>query len=280
MTELDGIAMREGAPPDFLEASLREWPAAHALLRAIELRKLWRYPLAAPVLDIGCGDGTFTRLLFAEPLEVGLDVQAGEVDRARRAGSHRQVLVGSATCLPFGDGAFRNVFSNCVLEHIDGLDLALREIHRVLQPGGVLLTTVPTPRWESEGPFPLLRRWGWHRLSEKLNDVLRRLWHHVTVEDESAWRTRLAGAGLTLLKWEPYMAPPAYAAYAQCLPWSFGSFVVRRLTGRWFVSKMVRSLFVPLLARWLRRAYTAEDAMGACALVLAIKRQDMVRGAP
>jgi SAM-dependent methyltransferase len=271
MAGLDAIEMRSDAAPDFLEACLREWPAAHALLRAIELRKLWRFPLAAPVLDIGCGDGTFTRLLFAAAVEAGLDLQVGEIRRAQAAGSHRHVLVSSATHLPFADGSFRNVFSNCVLEHIDGLDRALGEISRVMQPGGVLLTTVPTPRWESQGPFPLLRRWGWHRTSEKLNDILRKLWHHVTVEDEAAWRARLAGAGLTLLRWEPYMVPAAYAAYARFLPWSFGSFFMRRLTGRWFLSKALRRVFVPLLGRWLRQAYLAEDTQGACALVLAIK---------
>lgn len=268
---MQAIEERDGAPPDFLTPALREWPAAHALLRSIELRKLWRYPLADPVLDIGCGDGTFTRLLFEHPLEAGLDLQAGEIGRARMAGSHRHLLVGSATHLPFADSAFRSVFSNCVLEHIDGLDRALGEITRVLQPGGILLTTVPTPSWEAEGPFPLLRRWGWHWLSEKLNAVLRRLWRHVTLEDQEAWRTRLAAAGLTLLKWEPYMVPAAYAAYARYLPGSFGSFFSRRLTGRWFFSKRMRRLVVPMLQRRLRAAYLAEDVRGACALILARK---------
>ena len=114
------------ALPDFLTLALSEWPAAHARLRAIELRKLLRYPLATPVLDIGCGDGTFTRLLFGSAVEAGLDLQAGEIGRARAAGSHRHLLIGSATHLPFADGSFRSVFSNCVLEHIDGLDRAAR----------------------------------------------------------------------------------------------------------------------------------------------------------
>ena len=45
----DSIAVRTDAPPGFLTACLREWPASHALLRAIELRKLWRYPLDVEV---------------------------------------------------------------------------------------------------------------------------------------------------------------------------------------------------------------------------------------
>src|SRR5207237_404343 len=80
--------------------------------------------------------------------------------------------------------------------------------------GGALLTTVPTPRWETDGPFPALRRLGLDAFSDAMNAVLRRLWRHVTVEDERAWRVRLACAGMMLAVWETYMGPTADARYA------------------------------------------------------------------
>jgi SAM-dependent methyltransferase len=259
------------APRDFLEACLREWPSSHALLRAIECRKLWRYPLAAPTLDLGCGEGTLTGFLFPERPRVGIDLNHQEVRRAARRATHGHVMTASAVHLPFPDRSFRSVFSNCVLEHIDRLDTALSEIARVLQPEGLLLTTVPTPRWESEGPLPLLRRWGLHRISSGLNSVLRRMWHHVTMEEEGAWRARLARAGLELVVWDPYMGRSAYAAYGRFLPFSLFSFVLRRLSGRWMLSRTLRSLVVPMLGRHLREPYLAEDSVGACALILAVR---------
>jgi SAM-dependent methyltransferase len=272
MAAPDFPALRDTPPPrDFLASCLRQWPASHALLRAIECRKLWRYPLTAPTLDVGCGDGILSGFLFPAPLESGIDLNLREVRRAARNQAHRSVLAASATHLPYSDRAFGSVFSNCVLEHIDNLDLALQEINRVLRPQGMLLTTVPTPRWESEGPLPQLRRLGLHGISDRLNRILRRLWHHVTVEEEDAWRRRLARARLKLLVWEPYMVPAAYAAYARYLPCSVFSFILRRLIGRWLLSKTLRRMAVPLLARLLRRAYEAEDSAGACALVLAVK---------
>jgi SAM-dependent methyltransferase len=48
-----------------------------------------------------------------------------------------------ATDLPFQDGVFDAVFIFDVLEHIERESHALREIHRVLAPGGALLVTVP-----------------------------------------------------------------------------------------------------------------------------------------
>jgi SAM-dependent methyltransferase len=262
---------REPPPIDFLLECLKEWPASHALLRAVECRKLWRYPLAPPVLDAGCGDGTFARILLPPPVEAGIDLSRDDVARAQRSGVYKQTVCGSAERLPFADGSFASVFSNCVLEHINGLDAALAEIHRVLKPGGALLTTVPTPRWESDGPLPFLRRMGLHGLSARMNDVLRRTWHHVTVEEREAWCARLARAGMTLWVWEPYMVPPAYAAYASLLPAAVGSLVLRRLTGRWVLSRRVRRALAPFLARRLRRPYLAEDSVGACALYLAVK---------
>jgi len=264
------VAVRADPPQtDFLVACLEEWPAAHALVRAIECRKLWRYPLAPPMLDVGCGDGRLTRMLFRPPVEAGIDVNRGEVARAQRSGVYRQATCGSAAALPFRDRSFASVFSNCVLEHVDEVDRALAEIYRVLRPGGMLLTTVPTPRWESDGPLPLLRRMGLDALSDRMNDVLRRMWHHVTVEDEEAWRMRLARAGMTLLVWEPYMVPRAYAAFARYLPASAGSLVSRRLAGRWPISTTLRRMIAPLLAARLRGPYLAEDCVGACAMYVA-----------
>jgi len=256
---------------DFLLECLKIWPASHALLRSIELRKLWRYPLKGPVLDVGCGDGTFARFLFDPPMEAGIDLNADEVTRAQKNGMYRHALCVSATQLPFPDKSFANVFSNCVLEHIDGLDAALAEISRVMKPGGALLTTVPHPRWESDGPLPILRRMGMDTISEKMNNVLRKMWHHVTVQDQDAWRPRLNKAGLKLVVWEPYMVPPAYAAYARYLPSSFGSFFWRRLTGRWLFSKTLRSFVAPILASRLRGPFLAEDTIGACSLFMAVK---------
>lgn len=268
----EAIEVRREPPPiDFLLECLKEWPASHALIRAVECRKLWRYPLSPPVLDLGCGDGTFTRLLFRPPVEAGIDLNPDEVARAQRSGVYKQALCVSAVTLPFADGSFASVFSNCVLEHVDGIDLALAEIRRVLKPGGALLTTVPTPRWESDGPLPVLRRLGLDGLSERMNDVLRRMWRHVTMEEQEQWRARLARAGMTLRVWEPYMVPPAYAAFARYLPTSFGSLVIRRVTGRWLVSKTLRRAVAPLLAARLRDPYLAEDSVGACAMYLAVR---------
>jgi SAM-dependent methyltransferase len=102
----------------------------------------------AAILDFGCGAGRLVRTGLDAGLSIrGVDVYyAGAHDRAeaRAAG-----LLGTAIAepaggrLPFADGEFDLVVNNQVMEHVADLDRVLREIHRVLKPGGLLLSLFP-----------------------------------------------------------------------------------------------------------------------------------------
>lgn len=89
------------------------------------------------ILDLGCGKGRFARHLVALGAEVvGLDASPGMI--AHATGLDR--VLGSAWRLPFGARLFDGVIAVEVLEHLPrrGLDAALREMLRVLKPGGRL----------------------------------------------------------------------------------------------------------------------------------------------
>src|SRR6266403_1402731 len=94
------------------------------------------------VLDVGCGPGNTLRRLQpwgqtfgAEYSEVGLSV-------ARRRGLTRLVAADSLR-LPFSAEAMDCVLALDVIEHVKDDIAALREAHRLLRPGGVLVLTVP-----------------------------------------------------------------------------------------------------------------------------------------
>ncbi|MFC3476474.1 class I SAM-dependent methyltransferase [Halobacterium litoreum] len=124
-------------------AAYAEWAAEDGLHESEE-RVLARYfrPSAGRVLDVGCGAGRTTAVLDRRGFDVtGVDVSAAMVREARRQFPGIGVQRGDATDLAFRDESFQYVlFSYC------GLDLvypeaarreALREIRRVLAPGGV-----------------------------------------------------------------------------------------------------------------------------------------------
>lgn len=98
-----------------------------------------------PVLEVGCGDGSFTSALAQKFSSVtGIDISAGQIaeNMARLPGiTFLQHDVSEP--LPLENGSFGVVWCSEVLEHLFDPAFALREMYRMLRPGGRLLLTVP-----------------------------------------------------------------------------------------------------------------------------------------
>ncbi|HWF54059.1 MAG TPA: class I SAM-dependent methyltransferase [Solirubrobacteraceae bacterium] len=120
------------------------------------------------VLDLGCGAGEFTAAIAAGGAEpVGLEVAEAAVALACRLHPDLDFrLAGIDQELPLGDESFDVVWASEVIEHVADTGLWLREIRRVLVPGGRLLLTTP-----SHGRLRLLLG-GIERYSEPLGDHL------------------------------------------------------------------------------------------------------------
>jgi SAM-dependent methyltransferase len=137
----------EYALMDAAEDGMWWYRAAHARV----LDALRRRPgPAGAVLDAGCGTGGFLKRL-AEQLPgrpaMGLEYDAEATRRAAQK-SGFPVVVGDANILPFADASFTAAVSIDVICHA-GLDEAkgLAELHRVLAPGGTLVTNLPAYEW-------------------------------------------------------------------------------------------------------------------------------------
>jgi SAM-dependent methyltransferase len=109
----------------------------------------------ARVLDVGCGSGWATRLLAkfaANGSVIGIDI-SDEMIRVARKSSQRfpnvTFEVASAEQLPFKDNEFTHAFSMESLYYYRNIPKALKEIHRVLQPGGLFVAVVDL-YWENE----------------------------------------------------------------------------------------------------------------------------------
>ena len=94
------------------------------------------------VLDVGCGDGTLAAAFAAAGARVvGCDADARMVARAgQKFGAEGpRFLQADATRLPFSDGSFDVVSMITVLAFIPDAPAALREVARVLRPGGCMI---------------------------------------------------------------------------------------------------------------------------------------------
>lgn len=99
------------------------------------------------VLDIGCGTGTLTLLIKQtepEAIVYGLDADPEILQIARKKFDQNEKAIllqqGIATCLPYASETFDCVFASLLLHHLtrEAKKLALKEIFRVLKPGGEL----------------------------------------------------------------------------------------------------------------------------------------------
>lgn len=145
------------------------------------------------VLNAGCGAGSFSltlldagyRVTSVDASERFVEHLAGELERRRRADS--PVEVADLHALRFADASFDGIVSGEVLEHLTDDHAAVRELVRVLRPGGVLAVSVPANPWR----YDWTDHWAGHE---------RRY-------TERSLRLLLTGAGLTDVEVVPYGFP-------------------------------------------------------------------------
>lgn len=113
----------------------------------------WRTRVVRPLvrgrlLDVGCGLNELVRSYTGDG--IGVDVyQWGDVD----------IIIEDTARLPFDDGEFDTVTVVAALNHIPNRAEALKEAHRVLKPGGIIITTM----------IPASVGWAWHFLRRSLD---------------------------------------------------------------------------------------------------------------
>jgi ubiquinone/menaquinone biosynthesis C-methylase UbiE len=188
------------------------------------------------ILDVGCGPGTITLDLAARvapgavtgvDADAGVvaqaqDLASGEVDRGRRR--NVRFCTGDVYALDFPDASFDVVHAHQVLQHLGDPVAALREMRRVLRPGGTLAV-----RDGDYGAFvwapadPLLTRW-------------LELYHRVTARNLAE-----ADAGRRLLGWVQAAGFPEPVASSST--WTFADPASRQWWGDLWAERVEHSGF-------------------------------------
>lgn len=114
------------------------------------------------ILDAGAGSLAYTHLLTERASEyISLDIADSRA---------RPTVVGTVLSLPFVDASFDTVFCSQVLEHVPEPKVALKEIERILVPGGVLILTAPHLAYLHNEPHDYFR-FTRHGLAHLCNEV-------------------------------------------------------------------------------------------------------------
>jgi SAM-dependent methyltransferase len=163
-----------------LAGSYGIWRLYHLLIAdATSVQRPTKYKLVREFLgdslgvaaDIGCGPGVFIRHMSARARYlVAADIDRESLDRVKSRHknlSNVEFVVTSADELPFPDEHLDTILLLEVLEHVVDDSAAVREMSRVLRPGGRLVVSVPVPPGEVDHDSA----WGHKREGYKLPEI-------------------------------------------------------------------------------------------------------------
>ena len=199
-------------PTGLLTDFVARYPAqpATAFFRSIEIEVLadaMRDHVQGVGLDLGCGDGILTDILFKQIRErpdlIGIDIDPLETEAAAAYPFYRRIHTAPAQAIPEPDASIDYVVSNSVLEHIPDLDGVIAEVGRVLRPGGRFFFTVPSAEFRDNLSVDLVGE-ARVRYLDKLDDRLAHF-HYLSASD---WHALCGRHGLTVDATDGYLDYP------------------------------------------------------------------------
>lgn len=198
----------------FLDRFSAIYPYSHCVWRIPEASAqsdLWR--LESPVFDLGCGDGIYMRIMqerVGRPDRViGLDPLVHEIEKARKTGSYDELHVGTSSKIPLQDASVKSVFSNSVVEHIQDKGGTLKEVARILSPGGLYLFSAPTDAFLGKPDPGFIIR------------MANKKFIHIWLQSLDTWKRDLESHGLELLEFRYTLTPENAEEWKRMLPISF-----------------------------------------------------------
>ncbi len=225
-----------------------------ALLRSIESRFMSQVALVSPVLDVGCGDGHFASVTFTEPIDVGLDPWERDLMECAtlRPRVYKALVLATSTEMPFADESFQTIVSNSVLEHIPDVEMTVREIARVLKPGGEFAMTTPSeyyPEFLLGASLP--KKMGITKLGQLYGNFFNKISSHAHVDSPKVWTRRFSRYNLEVVEHFYYFSESAHRAFDMAHYIAVPNLATKRLRGEW----VIHPLQAKPLERWYRRYY-------------------------
>jgi ubiquinone/menaquinone biosynthesis C-methylase UbiE len=105
---------------------------------------LSQFPPRAKLVDLGCGAGIFTKLLYDSGFKVvGVDISERLIEVAQKKYPYIEFMVGDVEKLSFASESFDGVFLSAILHHLPDPSICAGEVFRILRAGGKFVAFDP-----------------------------------------------------------------------------------------------------------------------------------------
>lgn len=166
---------------DFSKTRRALWPGVTQFLSSV--------PPGSQILDVGCGNGKYLSFRASDCIIHACDTCAPLIKIAQEKHPHANIIKADGTSLPYKDSSFDAIISIAVLHHLplpEQRALFVKELLRVLRPGGQLLLTVwateaQKPSWTPLGNNDYIVPWNYQK--NKKGDTHERFYHLYTREE-------------------------------------------------------------------------------------------------
>lgn len=261
---------------NFFENYLKLAPLPLAIERTQECILLSKHNFEGPILDIGCGDGIFANVLFSKTIDVGIDPNKKELQRAQKTNKYDELIACYGDNIPKPNNSFKTIFSNSVMEHIPDIKPVLKESYRLLDNDGRLYLTLPTQLFDKYTfGYQLLSKLGMKNKGNRFSSFFNKFWSHYHYYDAAGWHDLFRDIGFKV-EFEQEYGKKSMCMFNDFMAFfSFPSFLTRKIANTWFWSSKWRSKYVSVLAPLVPLNFkNIEAQQGKGGLIFFVLRKD------
>lgn len=213
----------------FVAKNLKDRPYFFSYIRSQEAMLFEKYMhyCKKVVLDFGCGDGFFAESIFGKrTIDIGLDVPSSRMNLAKNNNVYKKIISYDGTLIPLKSSSVNTVISNCVFEHIPHIDTSLTEMHRILKPGGYLITSVMCSSWNKNLAGNKL-------FGSRYVNWFNKIQEHNSLHSKKRWIELFNICGFEIVQSEDYLYEKASKKVEIYHFLSLYSLLLYKITGNW-----------------------------------------------
>jgi len=188
-----------------------------------------------------------------------VDPNGRELQRGKEYDTYKELLRCCGEDIPKESGTFKTVFSNSVLEHIPEVESVIDEAYRLLAPGGRFYVTVPTDMFDKYSIcYQVLSFFRLYTIAEKYRKIFNKFWKHIHYHKQEEWKKIFENSGFEAIDFKEYDSKVMCLIHNFLVPFAFPSFVTKKITNRWVISRSLRQIYIfplYLIARGLIKKF-------------------------